>query len=714
MIAPWLAASFAGLILDPASGAPPAPQDAVEGVVVTAKRPATQTLIDRKVYNTAADLQSTTGTAADLLNQIPSVDVDAEGNVSLRGDGNVTILLDGKPSAQFTGAAKGLSLQQLSGRDIDRIEVLASPPARYKAEGSGGVINIVTKKTRTEGLSGSLQANAGPDERAILGADVAYNAGKLNLSAGVVLRRDTRERRVIDDRAAFDPSSAARVYSHETLDEHLDRLIPSLKGGADYRINDKQSVGVSYSHRELSGRRTFDQRNESGLSPGVFTTTTDRLSNGREWSVDADANVHFEQKLRKPDETLSLAIDRSITREREHYDYTNLALAPAGQTTFDRLKLSLDLIKTEISVDYHLPLAHGRDLKLGYDFEGDDNAFDNRAANVDALTGVLIDNASVTSDFRYRQRVNAAYVEFEAPLGRWTLQSGLRLEQTDIRTKVPTGPILGAQTYFGAYPSLHLDRALSDHQTLSFSVSRRITRPDAEALNPFVDAQDIHNLRAGNAQLRPQDTWAYEVGYESTFKPFTYGLTAYLRDNRDSVTDVLRVVSADVVLATKANLPSSRAAGLEATASGKLGPKLSYSLSTNIFYSEIDASVLGFGAGLASTTGVNGKASLDWRPTPADSAQISFSRTDRRLTPQGYASAINLVNLGYRRQITAKLALVGTVTDLFDDQRFMRIVTTRALHDDYQRHQIGQVTYFGLVYSFGGDGKKSGNFDYER
>ena len=142
---------------------------AVQELVVTGKSGPVQSLIDRKVYAVTTNLQATTGTAAELLNDVPSVAVDADGNVTLRGDADVTILIDGKPSAQFSGATRGLSLLQFPASDIERIEVLTSPPAQFKAEGSAGVINIITRKSRKAGLSGSGQLSAGDHGRFVLG-----------------------------------------------------------------------------------------------------------------------------------------------------------------------------------------------------------------------------------------------------------------------------------------------------------------------------------------------------------------------------------------------------------------------------------------------------------------------------------------------------------------------------------------------------------------
>lgn len=698
----------AGARLDAAPATPDA-----DALIVTAQRPAVQTLLDRKVYRTSTDLQSTTGTAADILNQIPSVDVDADGAVSLRGDSSVTVLIDGKPSAQFAGATRGLALQQFSARDIDRVEVMTNPPAQYKAEGSGGVINIITRKTTAAGLSGGAQLSGG-DSRFVAGANVAYKSGRLSADASFTLRQDSRERRVTDDRAALDPATGDVVRSHETLDERLHRLIPTVKASAAYRLNDHQTLSADYSHRELSGHRVFDQLDSSSPQDGSASSSSERTSDGHEWSVDAGAGLHFEQKLSHPDETITLGLQRSVERERERYAYSNTFTAPAAGESRDRLNLSLDLVTTEVSVDYHLPLPKGRDLTVGYDLELDQNAFDNTAQTIDPSSGALIDNPDVTSHFRYAQQVNAAYGQFATPIGLWNLQAGLRLEQTDVQTHAITGEAYGGQSYLGAYPSAHLERSLPHDQTLRLSLGRRINRPDPEALNPFVDAQDIHNLRAGNPDLKPQETWAYEAGYEAVLGRFNLGATAYLRDNRNVTTDVLQVISADVVLATKANLPKSRAEGLELTAAGKLTSTLSLNLSADIFHSQIDAGALGLPA-LKATTGVNGKASLEWRATSKDTAQVSLSRTDRRLTPQGYVSAINLVNVGYRRQLRADLALIATVTDLFNSQRFERIITTPTLSETYERHQIGRIAYLGLVYTFGAARKKkASDFEYDQ
>jgi outer membrane receptor protein involved in Fe transport len=706
----YLAGSIALLALAPVTAAHAAPAAPSGEVVVTAQKAQSQTLIDRKVYTVSGDVQAATASAAEVLNKVPSVTVDDDGNVTLRGDPNVTILIDGKPSAQFSGATRGASLLQLSADDIERVEVLTNPPAQYRAEGTAGVINIITKKTRKPGFSGGAQASLGDQRRYILGLNAAYNAGPLKLSGALGLRQDAKER--------LTPSvqDAGLVHSTETIDEHFRRLTPSAKFAVDYDLNRSQSLGASFSHREQTGARYFDQVDASGPDAAPPTSLTQRHSDGHEWNDDTSVGVHFDQKLARPGETVSLSLQQSGTHERERYFYTNTdSFAPPGAApTYDDLHLDLNLLKTEFSADYDLPLKGDRELKLGYDIEDDHNGFDNIPRKFDPATGLPVSDPLATSHFRYNQQVNATYGQFEGPLGAWRLQVGLRLEAAHITDLQITGNVPGGRNDFGVYPSLHLDRPIGDDGKLFAGLSRRINRPDPEALNPFLDPQDTHNLRAGNPNLLPQDTWSYELGYNGGRKALTFSATLYYRFDRNSITDVTRLISPGVVLSTKTNLPKSQAEGLEFSANGTLARVFSYALSGDLFHAQIDATALG-ALGLRSTTGLNLKASFDYRPTAVDTAQISFTRTDKRLTPQGDVAAVNLVNLGYRRQLRPDLAAVLTMSDIFDRQRFVRHIDTPALRETLTRHQLGRIAYVGLVYTFGAVKKaKPSGFDYDQ
>jgi outer membrane receptor for ferrienterochelin and colicin len=235
---------------------------------------------------------------------------------------------------------------------------------------------------------------------------------------------------------------------------------------------------------------------------------------------------------------------------------------------------------------------------------------------------------------------------------------------------------------------------------VSFGASRRVVRPDASSLNPYVDPEYTPNLNGGNFDLKPQYSQSYETGYAYQHAAEIYGVTGYYRLNHDSFTDVTQYLANGVTLTTPANLPQDKSAGMEFNANGRLLPQLSYSISGNLFYRQIDASALGI-SGLQSTTGLNAKARVDFRPSEANIVQFTLTRTDKRLTPQGYIGAINIVNLGYKYQLTRALKATATVYDLFNGQRIHRFFSSPTFTEEYERQVLGRVFYAGLVYSFG-------------
>jgi outer membrane receptor protein involved in Fe transport len=704
------AAANAGSAPAPSS-TPAAPSDG-GAVVVTADRLSVQTLIDRKVYTIAADLQSITGTVADVLQAVPSIELDIDGNLSLRGDSNVTVLVDGRPVASLAGSSAADALAQIPAQDIERIEVITNPPAQFKAEGTAGIINIVTKKARKDGHSGGLQANVGNAHRWNAAANGSVTQGRFTLSGNASFREDVRERIATDSRSLVVPQTGAIVQSGESLDETMHRQLPSLRGSIEFAIDKTHKLSFSATRGERQGRRFFDQYNTSGMDADLSSDTL-RHSDGLEWSIDTSQTLNYEQTFARPEEKLTGSIGRTAFHERESYLYTNTDLLSALPVTHDTLESGSDKIVYLANVDYVLPFSSHRKFKTGYALEDNHNGSDNGGDLEDPTTGALLPNPLITNHFRYRQTVHAVYGTLESPLGAWTLLGGLRFEHTTVDISPYDSSPPTSFGYARPFPSLHIERPVSDEATVSLSASRRITRPDGYALDPHVDRQDIHNLRAGNPLLRPQDTKSYEVAYAVDHRGSSYSVTGYWRDTHDSYTGITVPIDAQTTLTTLTNLPHSRSGGMEFTANGHLMPRLGYNLSGNAFYNEIDATALGF-TGLKSTTGVNAKLSLDFKATVTDAAQVALSRRDRFLTPQGYYAAVMQVNVGYRHTFSKELAAVVTVTDLFNQQKWKRYVDTPTLMDVYDRHAVGRVAYVGFVYTIGAPKKSRGSgFDYD-
>jgi outer membrane receptor protein involved in Fe transport len=686
----------------------------METVVVQGQKLNVETKIDRKIYSVPEDAQSALGTLSDILNVIPSVDVDPDGIVSLRGDTNVLILIDGKPATQLQGANAGDVLQSISASDIERIEILTTPPAQFKAEGAAGVINIITRRRGAkESASASLTGSLGSGGRWLVGGNGSYGSKQFTASVTAGFREDYRQRTIQSVVIGRDPTTGQVLESQDHAEQLIRRNIPSVGFSSEYDPNDRQSIAASGNWLSHGGLRTYTQYDVSTLESGRVTSSTRRLTSGHDPEDDYDAKLRFSQKFSKPGETLDFSVHRSISHQQEHYDYVNDSYVPPAPTFYNNLSFSEDQGISEADLDYALPLAKTQVLKLGYAFEQDDYGFSNEGANVDPVTGMETIDPTLTNQFRFQQRIHAVYLSDQGSVGAWAWLAGVRTEWTTTDALQLTDNISTSSQYADIFPSLHVDRSLSDRSTLAFGASRRITRPNPSYLNPFVDREYPPNLTAGNPNLKPQLTQSFDLGYGYEGPGASYGLTGYYRRNTDSVTDVTEYLGNGMTLTTKANLPTSDSAGFEFAATGHLLPKLSYNLSGNAFYTQIDATALG-APGLKSTTGLNVKAKLDYRPTAADSAQIIFTRTDKRLTPQGSVSAINIVNLGYKHTLTPTLAAVATISDLFDGQRYQRNASTPTLTLVYERSVVGRVAWVGLTYTIGVTKKeKEPNFEYD-
>ena len=691
--------------------APADAANAVQTVNVTAKVRPVQSAIDRKTYQVGADLQSVTGSAADVLQSIPSVEVDADGNVSLRGDNRVIILVDGKPSAQLSGANAGDGLLQFSASDIDKVEVMTSAPAEYGADGTAGVINLITKKNRQQGSSGTLMFNAGNERRYVSEANGAINTDSLSLSGGIGLRQDDRQRTVT---TRIDAPESVPQYSDGQLQENARRLIPAIKGAVEYRFDESASLGYDVKMRQRSGYRYYDSQNTATLSDGQLASAATGHSDGHEWSLSGEQRLRFRQNLSSPEEVLELSLHRTTDNERERYFLLTQSSFPDAAVSGSHLYQNHRFATNDVSVDYRAPLGEDRNLKLGYSVRHDNDGFDNAGSSLDPITGLWRADPTLNNQFSYVQTVHALYGSLQQPVGSAQLLLGLRAEHTGNEGDQFNAGVVNRHSYGGLYPSVHIEQQVDAQSLLSLVYSRRLSRPDPDDLNPYVDYRDPHNLQSGNPDLRPQQSQSLEAGYQVEAGKQNYGITAYLKQLTDSFSIETTLVSPDVVLTTKTNLPHSRAAGFELNADGPLSPSLSYRLSGNLYYVEADSSASGVKTQL-SATGLNLKSSMDYHISPQDNLQLSATRTDRQLTAQGYVEAINLVNVGYKHQLRSGLAMVLTVSDLFNGQRQQRFVNTAALTESYEKFQVGRIAYLGFIYTFGAQKKtKAENFEYDQ
>ncbi|HEV2595586.1 MAG TPA: outer membrane beta-barrel family protein [Sphingomicrobium sp.] len=669
-------------------------------IVVTGTRPYTQNLIDRKVYNVSKDLQSGSGSAADVLKNIPSVDVDAQGGVSVRGDTNVQILIDGKPSTTMSSATRADALEQLSASSIDHIEVITTPGAQYKADASGGIINIVTKRNPSAGASGNVHASAGTDGSFALDGTGTGHTGRWTVSGNIGLRRDVRWRPSSDHRLELDPSGQPTSVEQDALFSGP-RLARTVAGTIDYDATSRDRLSAHGSYTRRTGTPRLDQTTIVEDAAGLPTTEYRRYATGHEDEVDSDASASYRHQFAAKDHQFTLTLRRGESVENENRLFHSFYDIPAGVQEIDEQFPRSDELQREVTAEYARPIGKGT-LLAGYDREKDDDDYLNRGIFIDPVTLATTIDPTRSNRFHYRQIVDAGYVNYDGSFGtKLAMTAGLRLEATTIATNEIDVRLRHHSSYLRAYPSAHLEFDIADREKLRLGYSRRTVRPDPEDLNPYPVFSDPLSERTGNPNLKPEQIDAVEASYERASKLGSVNVTAFLRRTANEFTVISRLISPTVILTTHENLGSSTALGAEASAQGKLSRAVAYRLSGSLYRDEINASNLGYLQERADVV-ADAKAGLDVNLTKRDLLQVNANYRGKRLTAQGYRLSSFVTDIGIRHDFPNHMAATLAVSDLFDSRRDRIFLTALNLQETIVRRNGGRRISLALTLPFGG------------
>lgn len=676
-------------------------------VVVSARTSGIRTSIDAISYSLADDIQATTGALADALRNLPSVDVDPEGNVSLRGDSGVTILVDGRPAAIFTGESRKQAVLSTPAAQYSRIEVMTNPSAAYSPEGTGGVINLITKPvplatggpTVAPKITGSLQANAGDSGRYNLGLNLARTHDRLTLTVDAALRHDPYEQTVERIRNRHD-NGAGFVSSRQFQNIGGASDHANIRLGAEYRLDNKTQISgeLRYTEIDVDANATGDY--EAKAANGDIDTAWHRTVRGGYAGQFAGATGRVIRRFNDEGHEWS----NELRLDRVRGDFINNFLVetsvPVLAPFYETSALENNVDQLGLTSAYTLPMSDGSKIRAGYDLRLVALDLNTRVANGPTPDNLVL-NPLVSNDFHIDEAVHALYATWEKPLNeKLSGQLGLRLEQVDRELDQVTSGDKRSTSDFNAYPTLHLQYTLSDSQTLRGSYGRRVQRPRPSELNPFLTYMDPLNYSSGNPDLRQQETDAFELMWQRRVQQTFYQATLYYRDTTDAFTMVSSDLGDGVLLNRPENLGGRTDTGVELVANGRLHPTLRYNASVNLFRQEIDASNIAGGTSRASNL-VSGRLNLNWQPTTADFLQVSTVWTGEQMLAQGTREGATLVNLGYRRKLTEQVALQISVRDVFDNGRNITTLETPGFSERTEMWMGGRSGLIGLTWTFG-------------
>lgn len=687
----------------PAAAADAAPQT-IQSVNVVGERQNNR--IDRQVYDVKSDVNASNGSAADALGNVPSVAVDPDGTVSLRGSTNVQILVDGKPSAMLQGENRGSALQAMPAEDIDSVEVINNPGAEFGNEGGGGpILNLVMKRNRRPGGFGAANANAGTAGRHNAALNGAYNSGLWGFQGGINMRKDGRDSTYESERERIDPvTGASQRNTQESTSNGLNDSV-GLRGQVTYNLSQDDTLeaglGLMKRSNDQQGLDHYSVFDANGSTTSDYERSTRRNGDSR----NNMGSLRWDHKGEKLGELFKMDLRVSTSDNDSETDYANTYTVTPPRAADSRNLQDVDNSTRIIDYtgDYELPLESGAIVKVGYKVADNQSEFDTRYYDFDLGSNAQSINDRRTNAFEIDERNTALYGSYQWKVNeRWGAQLGLRAEHTDMDLKQVTSRIDASNSYLNWMPSAYATYKLGEKTNLRFSYAHRIRRPGAGELNPFVVYRDEFNESSGNPYLKPVQTDSFEVGYETKAGVLDANVRAYYRNERDTIRSRQLAVSDTVILTTLENGGSNRSGGIEFTLSGKLTPKLSVNTSGNVFLAEQQQIDLLGNESKRSATSVNVRGRLNYQLTPLDQVQLMFNAQGKTLTGYGYREPSATANLSYRRNLSQSLTLVVNANDIFSSQKTETVTDSATLKEYSVRRFDGPVVFVGLSYRFGG------------
>ncbi|MGV7207235.1 TonB-dependent receptor domain-containing protein [Oxalobacteraceae bacterium A2-2] len=684
----------------PAAGATPS-------VTVAGERPTGR--IDRQVYDVKSDLGSSNGTAADALNNVPSVNVDPDGTIILRGNSNVQVMVDGKPSAMLQGDNRGPALQSMPAEDIESVEVINNPGAQFGNEAGGGpILNLVMRRNRKPGGYGSVSANGGTAGRYNSAVNGSYNEGAWGFQGGLNVRHDGRNSTGSTERDQL--NAATGKFAHTSQSSTASGLndMAGANGTISYNLgpSDQLAASLNYNSR-TDDQRGADRYTEYAAGNGSAATSdylrsTTRTGDNKSYAWGA----RWDHKGELPGETLKVNLRVSTSDNDNTSTYANVyAVLPAGASNSRAWQTSGRHNRIiDFTGDYERPLAGGV-FKAGYKASSNDSSSDTVYTDINPLTLAETLNTARSNAFKLNEKVYALYGTYRMRLTeRWGALAGLRAEVTDMDIEQVTNHVQAQSHYLNTIPSAYATYKVDDNANLRFAYARRLRRPNQMDLNPYVMYRDELNVVSGNPRLKPTKTDSFEVGYEAKVWGLETALRGYYRRDTDAIVDRRYFIANNVLLTTRENGAGSHSGGLEFTASGKLTPDLTINASGNLMRMNQTVQDTAGKELERSANSLSGRVRLNYKLDSANQVQAMLMAMGKMLSGTGYRSPNSSLNLSYNHSVNGRLSMVMNVTDVFNTNKMQTVVDSATLRETSTRRFDGRVVYLGLSYRFGGPG----------
>jgi outer membrane receptor protein involved in Fe transport len=673
---------------------------ALGNVTVTAKKPLIEQKIDRTVVNVEASVTNVGSSALEVLEKSPGITVDKDGNISLKGKQGVMVLVDGRPT-QLGSADLANLLRNMNANQLDQIEIMTNPPAKYDAAGNAGIINIKTKKTKQFGYNGSVTLGYGQGRYPKFneGVNFNYREGKVNLFTNLSHNYRKGFQRLDINRNALNRNTK-EIMSSIMQDAHMKNTNHSYnaKVGLDYSANKNTTIGVVFGGMYNTG--DFSNMNYSNgfTSTGILKNRTISESFSESQFKNFSTNLNFRQVYKGGKElTADLDYITYDTKEDQslfaHYFDNIGSKTDISDTLFSLLPQNIAIYSGRL--DYLQPLKKGArfeaGLKTSY-VETDNNARFDTAAN-----GAINEDLNRSNHFLYEEMINAAYVNFSSPLGKkWSTQLGLRLENTISKGNQLTQKEIFERDYTNLFPTAFLQYKPTDKNVFGLNYGRRVRRPNYESLNPFIEYLDPYTFQKGNPYLKPQ--FSHNIELSHTFKNFLTTTLNYT--NTDDIIQQFIEQNGDTAYMNQGNIAKQRQYGVSFSANMPITKWWTSSLyvnaSDNRFEGIIDNTPVVVKAQMIMLNG-----SQQFKFAKTWSAELSGFYRTKGVEGIIVTQPVGMLAMGLSKQVMKNKATVRlNVRDILYTQKFKAETKYANVDANFKEWRDSRVVNLGFTYRF--------------
>lgn len=547
--------------------------EALDEVEIIAEKSTVEIHLDKKIYNVGKDMTVKGGTASDVLDNVPSVNVDVEGNVSLRGSENVRILINGKPSS-MVGMSGTDALRQLPADAIQKVEVITSPSARYEAEGTAGILNIVLRKGKALGLNASVTATAGIPDNFGGSVNLNYRIKSFNFFTNTAYSYRDSPGEAYTNSIYFDNAGAILGYRNENTEYERSGNRFNSRIGLEYLLTDKSSITGTFFIRDSNNDDTSTNFTNEFNAENVLTQTRIRTDNENGGRKNLEYSLNYSQEFKKEGHKINLDLQYSDNADNEFSYITDVNTYPENIDNNPEKNTTIeDENEVLIRADYELPLGENSQFEAGSRIDLEETNSDFLVEDYNPETGEFENNLDYSNILFFQQDIYAFYAQYGSRINKFSYLLGLRSETTD-RTIILIGDDENNKTnWTELFPTVNFGIEFSETESLTLGYNRRLRRPRSFYLNPFETRTSETNIRKGNINLDPTYTSSFEIGYLKRWNKFTLNTSIYYNHSINNIewiqTEEIREVNGQetiVIVRSPVNLSSQDRYGFEFTA----------------------------------------------------------------------------------------------------------------------------------------------------